>query len=141
MSFKAMSWAAGLKLKCYEKLVLLMLASRANPATNSCFPSIRVIAEDCGVSQAQARKAIVNLEKMGLLRRTGQIKSYGQTTNMFTLFVDQTPTLLECPPTLLECHKQLPLNRTPMSPSSPMSENIRESYRYISTAKSKSVLN
>lgn len=141
MSFNAMSWAAGLKLKCYEKLVLLMLANRANPATNCCFPSIRVIAEDCGISQAQARKAIVSLEKMGLVQRTGQMKSYGQTSNMFTLFVGKTPTLLERPPTLLECHKLLPLNRSPVSLESSPREGLIVRDSYIGTAKSKMIMN
>ena len=141
MSFKAMSWAAGLKLKCYEKLVLLILANRASPADNTCFPSLKVIAENCGVSQAQARKAIANLEKMGLLQRTGQMKSYGQTVNLFTLFVGKTPTLIECPPTPIECHKQLPLNRTPMNPFPAKRKNISYIDSYIGKATLKTNVN
>jgi DNA-binding transcriptional MocR family regulator len=141
MSFQAMAWATGLKLKCYEKLVLLMLASRADPDSNTCFPSMSKLAQDCGMSAVQARRAVAGLEKKGLVRRTAQIKSYGQTANLFTLKVGATPDLLDRPPDLIDRHKLLPLNRTPMSPSSPDSENIRESYRYIGTAKAKSVLN
>ena len=112
MSYKALSWAADLKLRWSEKIVLMMLANRADPKTNCCFPSIPKLADDCGMSQAQARKAVVNLEKMGLVRREKQFKSYGQSSNIFALSVGVTPTPIECPPTPIECHKQLPLNRS-----------------------------
>ena len=110
MSFNAMSWAAGLKLKCYEKLVLLMLANRASPANNSCFPSMSKLAKDCGMSAVQARRAVASLEKKGLLQRVAQIRSHGQTSNMFTLFVGNTPDLIDRPPNLIDRHKLLPLN-------------------------------
>ena len=112
MSYKALSWAASQNLKCHEKLVLMMLANRANPDSHSCFPSMATLSHDCGMSLSQTRKAVVNLEALGLVQRTAQIRSYGQTANIFTLTVGGTPTLLECPPTPIERHKQLPLNRS-----------------------------
>lgn len=141
MSFNAMSWAAGLKLKCYEKLVLLVLANRANPANNSCFPSMSKLAQDCGMSAVQARRAVASLEKKGLLQRTAQIKSYGQTANMFTLFVGKTPDLLDRPPDLIDRHKLLPLNRSPVSLESSPREGLIVRDSYISTAKSKMTMN
>jgi hypothetical protein len=110
-----MSWAAGLKLKCYEKLVLLMLASRADPDSNICFPSMSKLAQDCGMSAVQARRAVAGLEKKGLVRRTAQIKSYGQTANLFTLKVGATPDLIDRPPDLIDRHKLLPLNSSPVT--------------------------
>lgn len=141
MSFKAMSWAAGLKLKCYEKLVLLILANRANPANNSCFPSMSKLAQDCGMSAVQARRAVASLEKKGLLQRTAQIKSYGQTANMFTLFVGKTPDLIDRPPDLIDRHKLLPLNRTHRSPESPPRGKIILLDSYIGKAKTKAAMN
>jgi hypothetical protein len=112
MSYKALSWASEIKLRWPEKIALMMLANRADPKSNLCFPSISKLAEDCGMSQAQARKAVVNLEKLGLVKREKQIKSYGQSSNIFILAVGATPTPIECPPTPIECHKRLPLNRS-----------------------------
>lgn len=112
MSYKALSWAAAQNLKCHEKLVLMMLANRANPDSHSCFPSMATLSHDCGMSMVQARRAVAGLEKAGLVTRTAQVKSYGQTANLFTLAVGVTPDLLDRPPDLLDRHKQLPLNRS-----------------------------
>ena len=115
MSFKALSWAATQRLKCHEKLVLMMLANRADPESNSCFPTMSTLAQDCGLSVSQVRKTVANLEKLGLVSRTGQIRTYGQSSNIFTLTGMGTPTPIECPPTPMERHKLFPLNRRTQS--------------------------
>lgn len=136
-----MAWAASLKLDWHEKLALLMLANRASAENDSCFPSMSTLAADCGMSVVHTRRAVASLEKKGLLVRLPQIKSYGQTANVFALSVGQTPDLIDRPPDPIDRHKLVPLNRTHMSPSEPVSENIRESYRYMHTAKPKAGLN
>jgi DNA-binding transcriptional MocR family regulator len=137
MSFNAMSWAAGLKLKWHEKLVLLMLANRANPEDNSCFPSMSKLSQDCGMSAVHTRRAVASLEKKGLLKRVPQVRSYGQTANIFVLEVGMTPDLIDRPPDLIDRHKLLPLNRTHMSPDSQPRGKIIVIDSYIGKAKLK----
>ncbi len=110
MSYKALSWAAKQELKCHEKMVLMMLANRADPESHSCFPSMGTLSKDCGMSMVQARRAVAALEKAGLLTRSAQVRSYGQTANLFTLELGGTPDLIDRPPDLLDRHKQLSLN-------------------------------
>lgn len=115
MSYRALSWAAKQHLPAYEKLVLLMLANRADDH-DKCWPSVAKIMDDCGVSRAQAQKCRKKLEERGLVRRDAQTRTYGQTSNMYYLNLSMTiekqldpPPLLEAPPPLLEAHKQSPL--------------------------------
>src|SRR5690606_2412510 len=68
MSFQAMTWAVEQRLPAAQKLVLLMLANRTNHDTGRCDPSHRRLADECGMSTATVKRAIVELEKKGLLR-------------------------------------------------------------------------
>jgi len=105
MSFQAMAWAVKQPLPCQEKIALLMLANYADEK-GKCFPSMKVLASDCGLSLAQTRKCIVQLEQMKLVRRQMRIRAYGQTSNIFALDLSQTPTPIERPPTPIERHNQ-----------------------------------
>jgi hypothetical protein len=61
MSFQAMTWAVKQKVPAMQKIVLLMLANRNNYETNECFPSIKTLSIECGMSQ---RSVINQLEKL-----------------------------------------------------------------------------
>lgn len=87
MSFQAMAWAATHKLPCQEKMVLLMLSNYADQS-GRCFPSMKVLAEECGLSLAQTRKCVSKLEEAKLVRRYKRIRSYGQTSNSFILAIE-----------------------------------------------------
>ena len=65
-------------------MVLLMLANYAD-AQGKSYPSMGVLSKNCGLSMSQTRKSVVELEKLKLLRRYKRIRSYGQTSNTFTL--------------------------------------------------------
>jgi hypothetical protein len=88
MSFQAMTWAIKKELPCQQKMVLLMLANYAD-AQGKSYPSMGVLSKNCGLSMSQTRKSVVELEKLKLLRRYKRIRSYGQTSNTFTLSLEK----------------------------------------------------
>lgn len=75
MSLQAMQWAmskAPLKrnaAQCRNRLVLVALADRYNDDTGVCWPSIKTISNDIGVSVQTVHKAISDLESAGLISR------------------------------------------------------------------------
>ena len=75
MSLQAMKWAmskAPIKrdaAQCRNRLVLIALADRYNDDTGVCWPSIKTISEEIGVSVPTVHKAIRSLEKAGLIAR------------------------------------------------------------------------
>lgn len=75
MSLQAMQWAmskAPIKRnasQCRNRLVLLALADRYNDDTGVCWPSIKTISSDIGVSVQTVHKAISDLESAGLITR------------------------------------------------------------------------
>ena len=115
MSFQAMAWAIKQHLPCQDKMVLLVLANYAdNRAT--CYPSVKRLSTDCGLSTSQIRKCVARLEKLKLVQRYMQMRSYGQTVNIYGMNLDITikneatpPTPIECGTDPLECHIQSPV--------------------------------
>jgi hypothetical protein len=91
MSFKALSWAAKQQLPAHAKLVLLMLADRADEYGRS-FPSVARLVRDCGIVRSQVQKCMSFLEQHELIRREARTRSYGQTSNMYYLNLDMTIT-------------------------------------------------
>lgn len=75
MSLNAMQWAmskAPIKRnasQCRNRLVLIALADRYNDDTGVCWPSIKSISKDIGVSVPTVHKAIRSLEEAGLIAR------------------------------------------------------------------------
>lgn len=67
MSFEAMAWAVKHELPCKQKIVLLLLANRINSDTGKCFPSIKGLARDCGMSETSVREALRALKEKGLV--------------------------------------------------------------------------
>lgn len=75
MSLEAMKWAlkeAPLGKnggQCRNRLVLVSLADRYNDDTRVCWPSVGTIARDLGISIPTVRKALGQLEELGLIHR------------------------------------------------------------------------
>ena len=75
MSLEAMKWAlkeAPLGKnggQCRNRLVLVSLADRYNDDTRVCWPSVGTIARDLGISMPTVRKALGQLEELGLIHR------------------------------------------------------------------------
>ena len=55
--------------QCRNRLVLIALADRYNDDTGVCWPSIKTISEEIGVSVPTVHKAIRSLEEAGLIAR------------------------------------------------------------------------
>jgi len=104
MSFQAMAWAVKHKLPCQEKMVLLILCNYADQS-GRCYPSMKTLADECGLSLSQTRKCLARLEEDKLVRRYKRIRSYGQTSNSFILAIN-TPAPIERPPAPIERHNQ-----------------------------------
>lgn len=88
-----MAWAieAVSGLRPTEKLVLLMLANYADAQRAACWPSRQRLAEQCGVRVETIKRAIRQLEDLGLIERDKRFDDSGrQTSNRYTLRIDAT---------------------------------------------------
>jgi len=110
MSFQAMAWAVKQPLQTHDKMLLLMLANYAD-SHDKCWPSVARLVDDCGMSRKQIHRCIKKLEELGLVRREGQMRSYGQTSNMYYLNLsitikkaDDPPCLTDTPPCPTDTH-------------------------------------
>lgn len=61
MSHVATAWAIRQELPALQKLVLILLADRHNADTGVCFPSIKRVARDAGMSEKSVRRAVGEL--------------------------------------------------------------------------------
>jgi biotin operon repressor len=68
MSYQAMAWATSIRLPITEKMVLLMLANRASHDDGSCYPSLKRVADECGLHRTTVIRAIQRLEEKGFLK-------------------------------------------------------------------------
>lgn len=85
MSLEALSWAAKQNVKSIQKLTLMMLANRHNGDTGQCNPSHSLLAQDCGLSDSGVRKAVRELEGLGLLKIVKSFKNGVQLPNQYIL--------------------------------------------------------
>lgn len=94
MSFQAMTWAVEQRLPANQKIVLLMLANRTNHETGMCVPRIKVLAEECGMSETACKTALRNLADAGLIRVESRFEGGVQKPNQYHLMmgVGQNPT-------------------------------------------------
>lgn len=90
MSFQAMSWAVKQSTPDPQsKLLLLMLANhsgRHETDHDICWPSMKLLAEECCMSEDTVARRIVVLRDKGLLQVTGRASPDGKTTsNLYKL--------------------------------------------------------
>ena len=72
-------------LQLSSKVVLFALVERSD-ANLACYPSIRTIMADCGISRASAKRALMELETMRLIARQKRFDPSGdQTSSEFYL--------------------------------------------------------
>lgn len=100
MSFEAMAWAVEQKLQSTQKLVLLMLANRINSDTGKCVPSIKRLADDCGLSESCVQRTLKKLESLELIKAHKRHKDNTQLPNQYEITPKpiSTPGLPELPP-------------------------------------------
>lgn len=67
------------------KTVYLYLAHRANKL-NTCFPGLKLIAKECGISLSSAQRAMKELLNIGLLKKEARYReNRSQTSNLYIL--------------------------------------------------------
>jgi hypothetical protein len=90
MSFQAMTWAVKQELPAMQKIVLLMMANRANPETGACFPSVKTLSKECGMAIRSITNQIMILKDTGLISVVNQFERDGrQTSNSYVLNFDK----------------------------------------------------
>lgn len=86
-----MTWAVEQTLPPYEKLTILMLANYAN-AEGVCWPSIRRLCIDTGMSRATICKCLLNLEKKKLILRKRRLRKSGNQSTLYRLDLSKIDT-------------------------------------------------
>ena len=96
MSMKAVVWAIEQPdLSHGEFRVLMSLANRHNPDLG-CFPSVSRLTDDCNMSRSSVFTNLTKLEKKGIIKRVGRVRSDGQqTSNEYTLYLDGGVQILD----------------------------------------------
>lgn len=84
MSFLANKWAWKQSLKPIDKIVLLSLAERANEKFE-CWPSMKTIADDCGICRKSVLNSIAKLEEKRLIFVERRMTSHGKSSNIYTM--------------------------------------------------------
>ena len=73
------------------KAVYLYLRDRSD-AEGKCWPGIKTIAADLGLSRSTVKRALADLERRGCLERTSRFRENGShTSNLYTLLPRPPP--------------------------------------------------
>jgi hypothetical protein len=67
MSFQALTWATEQNLPAMQKIVLLMMANRTSHETGLCYPSLDLLAKECGMTKRSMIEQIAKLEVGGFI--------------------------------------------------------------------------
>lgn len=87
--FTRFDWALSLRIKPVEKLILLVLVKMTG-TKEGCFPSIRLLAEKCCVSERTVQRTLKRFEANGWLKIEARWrdKGAGQTSNGYQLLIE-----------------------------------------------------
>lgn len=84
MSFDAMRWAAAQQAPTTPKLILLILANKANEE-GECWPSMATIAREASLSRRQVIRCLAKLKKLGLVTHEHRYAEGIYRSNRYTL--------------------------------------------------------
>lgn len=93
MSFDAMRWAAVQVAPTYSKMILMVIANKANDK-NQCWPSMAALARETGMSRRHVIRSLNKLISLGLISREHRFKDNHHRSNLYTLNV-VTPAKLK----------------------------------------------
>jgi DNA-binding transcriptional MocR family regulator len=88
MSFSAFRWAVTQTAPTQSKLILILLANRANDV-GQCWPAYKTLAIESGMSRRSVIRSITKLEELGLIRSSHRFKNNENTSNSYTLIMGQ----------------------------------------------------
>ncbi|MEJ8476426.1 helix-turn-helix domain-containing protein [Roseibium algae] len=104
MSLDATLWAWKVRgLSAKEKLILLSIADRASE-DHTCWPSIRRLCDDCGMSRSSVIRAIASLCERGLLAKKDRFDNGKQVSSIYHLVGVKDRHLDQSGPQLQGCH-------------------------------------
>lgn len=119
MSYKATAWAYDMRLSSPMKPVLVVLADMADEA-GTCFPGQQRIADMTGLGIRTVARALVKLERLGLISRYHRQDAYGhRTSDRFVLHL--SVTVPESLPVTLPTRQRAYMAT---SPSQPVTQSI-----------------
>lgn len=90
MSFEALIWAVKSEAKGNEKLVLLCLADHHNGETGDCYPSVKRVADWCGIGTATVNRTLAKLSDLGLVTVITRTNNGIRTSNQYDLALDHS---------------------------------------------------
>lgn len=86
MSMKAVNWALDQSVSGSAKAVLIVISFRFNESSGDCFPGVKRIAKDAGLSRSTVLRALSELQRSGLLQVESRPGSgSGRLTNIYRL--------------------------------------------------------
>lgn len=88
MSFEIMAWAVKQKLPSSQKIVLLLLSNRTNNDTLRCTPRIKLLAEDCGMSETTCKACLKALSEQGYVTVVPRFEDGVQRPNQYIVNFD-----------------------------------------------------
>ena len=94
MSFVAIRWAFKQTASHRDKLVLLALANRANEQGH-CWPSMKTIGIDCGMSRHTVLRSVDRLRKLGLISTEERKNKDGKSSHNYYLAINGKPDFLD----------------------------------------------
>lgn len=81
-------------LSTRARIVFIYLSYRSNKE-NTCFPSIKTIARECGMAVSTVKRALGDLDYTGYIKKDPRYRDdNGQTSNLYTL-VEEGPVVSE----------------------------------------------
>lgn len=81
-------------LSTRARIVFMYLSYRSNKE-NTCFPSIKTIARECGMAVSTVKRALGDLDYSGYIKKDPRYRDdNGQTSNLYTL-VEENPEVSE----------------------------------------------
>lgn len=87
MSYEAMEWVAEQQLPANQKVVLFQLAYRTNSKTGKCFPKIKVLAKECGMSETTTKLMLKKLRERGLIQVQERYHEDVRLSNQYNLLM------------------------------------------------------
>ncbi len=89
MSIEALNWALKQPLHGCRKFVLVVLAYHANN-TNQCWPGLKIIAEECGITRSSVINHLKEIVKLGLIEKEKRFDDRGyRRSTLYKLHLDQ----------------------------------------------------
>lgn len=100
-------------LKPAAKIVLYWLADHHNSETGMCFPSLKILADECEMDVATVKRHLISLEGLGLIERTRRHRENGSQTSTQYILRMREPLAQNAPPPSAKCATPLAQNDTP----------------------------